>query len=84
MKKKNYEQMKEEISVKNVRSDSNLVLSSVPDQINFPKKEPGSSTQCPKRNSALCILYSGQIVYGSGSLSKVMNTQAKSIGSQEK
>ncbi len=48
------------------------------------KNEPGPSTRRSQRNSALCILYPGQIAYRSGPLLKAADSQAKFTESQQK
>ena len=84
IKGKNYELEEEEIPVEETKNNSDLAISSVPDQIDFPKEKPGPLTQHPQRNQTPCILYPRQIAYGSRPLLKVTNTQAKSTGSQKK
>ena len=68
IEEKNYEPEEEKIPIEDTRNDSDLALSSVPDQIDFSNKKPGLSTQRPQYNQILCILYPGQIAFGSRSL----------------
>ncbi len=64
-------------------NDGDSALSSVTANTNFSNDEPrpSASTRRSQRNPVPQTLYPGQIVYGSGPISKATDTQVKSRGS---
>lgn len=60
-------------------NDSDLAFSSVLDNINFFNNKPYclTLTRHSQRNPTSRNLYFGQIIYSSGTISKVINTQTK-------
>ena len=80
---KTYELIEKKTLAENAENDNDSAFSSVPDRIDFPNDEPSPSTRHLQRNSVLCILYPGQIVYRSGPLTKAEDSQAKFTGSQQ-